>query len=270
MTTQGDRVLDRSLAQVGGKGLFVKELELAIADGRADIAVHSLKDVPSDLPPGMVLAAFLTRAHAHDAFVSIKHRSFAELPMHARIGTSSLRRQCQLLAARPDLAIEPLRGNVDTRLKKLDAGDYDAIILASAGLHRLGLESRITEYLALDLSLPAVGQGIVAIECRTDDDSNRTRVAALNDINAERCALAERAFARRLEGSCQSPIAGYAITESTSLTLTGLVGSLDGKTLFRDRIAGDANNAEVLGVTLAERLLNQGADDLLRELRKLG
>lgn len=267
MTTQGDRVLDRSLAQVGGKGLFVKELELALLEQRADIAVHSLKDVPSELPDNMVLAAFLTRANAHDAFVSRKYSSFAQLPQRARVGTSSLRRQCQLLAVRPDLVIEPLRGNVDTRLKKLDAGDYDAIILASAGLHRLGLESRITEYLSFELAVPAVGQGIVAIECRAEDERSRHLVAALNDVSAEHCALAERAFAQRLEGSCQSPIAGYAQLSDASLTLTGLVGSLDGKTIFRDSIVGAATATENLGIALAERLLDRGADALLRELR---
>jgi hydroxymethylbilane synthase len=218
----------------------------------------------------MILAAMLTRANAHDAFVSVKHPSFSQLPPGARVGTSSPRRQCQLLAARPDLSIESLRGNVDTRLKKLDAGDYDAIILASAGLQRLGLESRITEYLTFDLSVPAVGQGIVAIECRAGDQESCNVVAALNDTSTERCALAERAFARRLEGSCQSPIAGYATTDGASLMLTGLVGSLDGKVLFRDRIVGNVTQAESLGVTLAERLLAQGADDLLREIRKLG
>ena len=267
MTTQGDRVLDRSLAQVGGKGLFVKELELALLEQRADIAVHSLKDVPSELPDNMVLAAFLTRANARDAFVSRKYSSFTQLPQRARVGTSSLRRQCQLLAVRPDLVIEPLRGNVDTRLKKLDAGDYDAIILASAGLHRLGLELRITEYLSFELTVPAVGQGIVAIECRAEDERSRHLVAALNDVNAEHCALAERAFAQRLEGSCQSPIAGYAQLSDASLTLTGLVGSLDGKTIFRDSMVGAATAAENLGVALAERLLDRGADALLRELR---
>ena len=267
MTTQGDRVLDRSLAQVGGKGLFVKELELALLEQRADIAVHSLKDVPSELPDNMVLAAFLTRANARDAFVSRKYSSFAQLPQRARVGTSSLRRQCQLLAVRPDLVIEPLRGNVDTRLKKLDAGDYDAIILASAGLHRLGLELRITEYLSFELAVPAVGQGIVAIECRAEDERSRHLVAALNDVNAEHCALAERAFAQRLEGSCQSPIAGYAQLSDASLTLTGLVGSLDGKTIFRDSMVGAATAAENLGIALAERLLDRGADALLRELR---
>ena len=270
MTTQGDRVLDRPLAQVGGKGLFVKELELALAERRADIAVHSLKDVPSELPDGMVLAAFLPRANARDAFVSNRYPTFLQLPPRARVGTSSLRRQCQLLASRPDLTIETLRGNVDTRLKKLDAGDYEAIILASAGLHRLGLEARITEYLAFDVSVPAVGQGIVAIECRSEDAATRALVGALNDADAVHCALAERAFARRLEGSCQSPIAGHAEMAGAQLTLTGLVGSLDGKTIFRDRIAGTATDAERLGTTLAERLLSLGADDLLRELRRLG
>jgi hydroxymethylbilane synthase len=270
MTTQGDRVLDRSLAQVGGKGLFVKELESALQEQRADIAVHSLKDVPSVLPDGMTLAAFLTRANARDAFISIKHASFAALPERARIGTSSLRRQCQLLARRPDLDVVPLRGNVDTRLKKLDNGEYDAIILASAGLHRLGVEARITEYLSLDTSVPAVGQGIVAIECRMEDEKSRELVGALNDATAERCAIAERAFAERLEGSCQSPIAGHAEIQGDVLSLTGLVGSLDGRQIFRDRHVGNAAHAKSLGIELAERLLARGADELLNELRKLG
>lgn len=267
MTTQGDQILDRALALVGGKGLFIKELEQALVDHRADIAVHSMKDVPAALPPGMVLAAMLERADPHDAFLSHRHTAFARLPQGAIVGTSSQRRQCQLRHARPDLDTRTLRGNVETRLRKLAAGDYDAIILAAAGLQRLGLEDRITEWLDTRLSLPAVGQAVVGIECREDDASARELCVPLHDRESGICVTAERAMARRLEGSCQSPIAGHAVLEGEVLRLEGLVGSPDGRLVFRETATGAPADAERLGTGLAERLLEAGADRLLAALR---
>jgi hydroxymethylbilane synthase len=267
ITTQGDRIVDRPLADIGGKGLFIKELEVALAERRADIAVHSMKDVPSDLPPGMALAAMLTRADARDAFVSNRHASLASLPNGARVGTSSLRRQSQLRALRGDLEIAPLRGNVDTRLRKLDAGEFDAVILAGAGLIRLGLASRITEFIPVAQSLPAVGQGIIGIECRADDVESLQLVRVLDNADAQTCIAAERAFALRLEGSCQSPIAGFAELSGNQVTLQGLIASIDGKQIFRDSVIGLRKDASTLGRSLAERMLFAGADQLLRELR---
>lgn len=267
MTTQGDRVLDRALAQVGGKGLFVKELEIALATHVADIAVHSMKDVPSELPAGMTLSAMLPREDPRDAFLSLRWQNFAALPAGARVGTSSPRRQSQLKAWRPDIETLLLRGNVDTRLRKLEAGDYDAIVLASAGLKRLGLASHIREVLDVERSIPAVGQGIVGIECRADDERSRELTRALNDNSAETCITAERAFARRLEGSCQSPIAGYAELSQNMLTLRGMVGSMDGKRVYRGQAATLPERAGDLGLELADRLLAEGAGPLLAELK---
>jgi hydroxymethylbilane synthase len=267
ITTQGDRILDRPLADIGGKGLFIKELEVALVEQRADIAVHSLKDVPSEMPPGMVLAAMLPRADARDAFVSNRYTSFDALPSGAKVGTGSLRRQSQLQAARADIEIAPLRGNVDTRLRKLDAGEYDAIILASAGLIRLGLDARITQLLPTELSLPAVGQGIVGIECRTEDQATLELIRVLDDAHANVCGVAERAFALRLEGSCQSPIAGYAELNNDTLVVRGMIASIDGRVILRDSIVGHRNDAERLGCALAERMLYAGGDALLREQR---
>lgn len=267
MTTQGDRVLDRSLAAIGGKGLFVKELENALLLGHADLAVHSMKDVPTVLPDGMCLPALLSRADACDALVSNRYRRFEELPHGARVGTSSLRRQCQLLALRPDLQLLPLRGNVETRLRKLDANEFDAIVLASAGLQRLGLERRIAQALDIDRCVPAVGQGIIGIECRSDDRRTIDLVGVLNDADAASCGIAERAFAARLEGSCQSPIAGHARLHGNEIQLHGLVASLNGTRVIQDRSAGPREHAQQLGVALAERLLANGADRLLQELR---
>ncbi|MBL8264943.1 hydroxymethylbilane synthase [Steroidobacter sp.] len=268
MTTQGDRILDRPLADIGGKGLFIKELELAMAEQRADIAVHSMKDVPSEMPPGFALVAMLTRADPRDAFVSSRFKSFNDLPQGARVGTSSLRRQCQLKHARPDLELITLRGNVDTRLRKLDEGHYDAIILAAAGLIRLGLQSRIAEYFTPDRSVPAVGQGIIGIECRSDDARNIEYVHALNDTQAWQCCLAERAFAQRLEGSCQSPIAGFATLNGTQLQLHGVIGAPDGSEMYRGSQLGTIADAEQIGVRLAEALLKDGAEQLLERLRQ--
>jgi hydroxymethylbilane synthase len=268
MTTQGDELLQASLANVGGKGLFIKELELAMSEHRADIAVHSMKDVPSELPSGMTLAAMLPRADARDAFVSLRHKNFASLPPGARIGTSSLRRQCQLKHARPDLELVTLRGNVDTRLRKLEEENFDAIILAAAGLARLGLENRITQYFEPQESLPAVGQGIIGIECRADDTTNIEFVRALNDAKAWQCCAAERAFAHRLEGSCQSPIAGYATLQGDQLQLDGVIGSPDGREVYRGSNVGRVVDAERIGIALAGKLLKDGAEQLLHRLRQ--
>jgi hydroxymethylbilane synthase len=268
MTTQGDRVLDRSLAEVGGKGLFIKELERALEAGRADIAVHSMKDVPTELPDGMTLAAMLPRADPRDAFISQRYATFAELPQGARVGTSSPRRQCQIRYRRPDLQVGMLRGNVETRLRKLDEGEHDAIILASAGLTRLELAYRITQYLPFEVSLPAAGQGIIGIECRADDARSIALVQTLNDATSWTCGAAERAFARRLQGNCFSPIAALAQVEAATLQLHGAVGSMDGRTLYRDSIAGPVDQAEALGIQLAERMMAAGAAALLDEQRE--
>jgi len=267
MSTKGDRIQDRSLAAIGGKGLFIKELEVALEDHRADIAVHSMKDVPGDLPDGLVIAAVLMRADPRDALLTLTAGSLAELPRGATVGTSSLRRQAQLLAARPDLKIEPLRGNVDTRLRRLDGGELHAIILACAGLVRLGWESRITARLDPKECLPAVSQGIIGIECRRDDDDTLVRLEALNDSRTRTAMDAERAFATRLGGSCQSPIAAHATLDDSVLTLDGLVAEPDGSRLMRDSISGSANDACRLGEALAERVMADGADALLERLR---
>jgi hydroxymethylbilane synthase len=264
IVTEGDRIQDRSLANAGGKGLFVKELERAIEEGSADIAVHSMKDMPAELPPGFTIAAALERADASDAFVSLRFDSLAALPRGARIGTSSLRRQCQLRHARPDVEIVLLRGNVETRLSKLDAGACDATILAAAGLERLGLASRIRSRLTPAEMLPAVGQGIVGIECRADREETLRLVRALEHGPTRSILDAERGFSGRLGGSCQSPIAGHARFEGETLALSGLVGSPDGTRIVRDHVDGSARDAIGLGRRLAERVLAAGADALLR------
>jgi hydroxymethylbilane synthase len=267
MTTKGDRILDRSLAAIGGKGLFIKELEAALEDGRAHLAVHSMKDVPGDLPAGMTLAAMLPRADPRDALIARGAGDLGGLPRGARVGTSSLRRRAQLLAARPDLRIEALRGNVETRLKRLDDGELDAIVLAAAGLARLGLEARIGSLLDPGISLPAVGQGVIGVECRMDDAAARAAIQALDDPAARVAVSAERAFARRLGGSCQSPIAAFAELEAGGgLRLRGLVAEPDGSRLIRDSIRGNAADAESLGDRLAERVLAAGAGELLERL----
>ena len=267
ISTKGDRIQDRSLAAIGGKGLFIKELEVAIEERRADIAVHSMKDVPSDLPEGFLIAAVLPRADPRDALLTPKASRVADLPQGARLGTSSLRRQAQMLSARPDLRIEMLRGNVDTRLRRLDDGELDAIILACAGLIRLGWESRITARLDPDVCLPAVSQGIIGIECRRDDAPTRALLAVLDDAPTRAAMDAERAFAGRLGGSCQSPIAAHANLDGPRLTLHGLVAEPDGSRVLRDRITGDAGDPRALGEALADRVLAAGADDLLERLR---
>ena len=265
-TTQGDKILDTPLAKVGGKGLFVKELENAMLRGEADIAVHSMKDVPVELPEGLHLAVICPREDPRDAFVSNHYETLEDLPEGARLGTSSLRRQCQLAALRPDLDIISLRGNVNTRLQKLDDNDYDAIILAAAGLLRLEFADRIREYLSPEVCLPAIGQGAVGIECREDDDWVHEIIAPLADPDTALCVRAERAFNRRLQGGCQVPIGGYAILDHGVILLRGMVGAVDGSELVHGEIAGPPEDAEYLGRVLAEDLLSRGADRLLEAL----
>lgn len=267
MTTTGDQVLDRTLSQVGGKGLFVKELEWALLNDQADIAVHSMKDVPSECPHGLTLTCMLNRADARDAFVANHFARFTDLPQGAKVGTASLRRQSQLLALRPDLQILPLRGNVETRLRKLDEDHYDAIVLASAGLDRLGLSHRIRERMDIETSIPAAGQGVVGIECRAEDAQTRIVCAALNDSDAEHCVRAERAFTARLEGSCQAPIAAYATVDGDQLQLMGLVAAPNGQQVIREHQYGLRDAPEALGEQLASRVLALGAAQLLALLK---
>jgi hydroxymethylbilane synthase len=266
MTTQGDKILDTPLAKVGGKGLFVKELENGLLNGDADIAVHSMKDVPVELPDGLHLPVICPREDPRDAFVSNRYPTLEELPAGARLGTSSLRRQCQIAELRPELDIIDLRGNVNTRLQKLDDDRYDAIILAAAGLKRLGFEDRITQFLAPDISLPAIGQGAVGIECRRDDDWVNSLIAPLNDKTTALRVQAERAMNHRLHGGCQVPIAGYAEISHGVILIRGLVGRTDGSEIIRGEIAGPPEDAAHLGLVLAEDLLARGADVILEEL----
>ena len=266
MVTKGDVILDSPLAKIGGKGLFVKELENALLTKEADIAVHSMKDVPMQFPEGLGLAVICQREDPRDAFVSHSYRTFAELPQGAVVGTSSLRRQCQLKALRPDLDIRSLRGNVGTRLSKLDNGDYDAIILASAGLIRLGLADRIASFIDVEQSLPAAGQGAVGIECRTDDVQVHALLAPLADAETTYCVRAERAMNNHLQGGCQVPIGGYAVLQQGQLYLRALVGDIDGSRIIRAEGKSAVENAEVLGVKIAEQLLAQGADKILQAI----
>ena len=267
MTTKGDIILDTPLAKVGGKGLFVKELEVAILEGRADIAVHSMKDVPVEFPEGLGLEVICPREDPRDAFVSNTIKSLAELPQGAVVGTSSLRRQCQIKALRPDLDIRDLRGNVNTRLKKLDNGEYDAIILAAAGLIRLKMPERIQEFIAPEVMLPANGQGAVGIECRTNDLTLKALLAPLGCETTRIRVLAERAMNRALEGGCQVPIGSYAIIkENGEIFLRGLVGATDGSEILTSEISGSIDNAEQIGNILADQLLEKGADKILRQV----
>ena len=263
MSTRGDEVLDRSLAAIGGKCLFLKELEVAMQRGEADCAVHSLKDVPMELEPGFALPAVLARADHADAFVSVHHDSLAALPPGARVGTSSLRRQSQVRALRPDLVLGDLRGNVNTRLAKMEAGDHDAIILACAGLQRLGLEDRIRSRLDAPEWLPAPAQGAIAIECRDDAPELATLLAALDDAPTRTCVEAERAMNRALHGSCHVPVAAFAQLDGDALSLQGLVGDAGSGRLVRAEAAGPASNPAALGERVAAMLLERGAGELL-------
>ena len=264
--TQGDKILDTPLAKIGGKGLFVKELEAALLDGRADLAVHSMKDVPMQLPEGLELAVICEREDPFDAFVSNQFAHFDDLPQGAKLGTSSLRRKSQILKQRPDLDVIDLRGNVGTRLSKLDAGQYDAIILASAGLKRLNLHDRIRHTLTAEVSLPAVGQGALGLECRSQDQQVLDLIMPLMHQDSNACVRAERAFNAYLEGGCQVPIAGFATLNDQELQVEGRVGSVDGVTLLRAKVQGVPEQAEALGVELAKKLLDQGAGELLKAL----
>jgi len=266
MTTKGDQILDVPLAKIGGKGLFVKELETSMLAGSTDIAVHSMKDVPMEFPENLELAAICERENPFDAFVSNHFQSWTELPQGATVGTSSLRRHSQLAALRPDLNIVPLRGNVNTRLAKLDAGEYDAIILAASGLKRLEFDDRIKSVLSEVESLPAVGQGALGIECRSDDLEIKALLAPLKHAESELCVKAERAMNHRLHGGCQVPIAGYATLKGDTITLQGLVASVDGQTILKSCLSDASENAEALGVAVAEELLKQGAGPLLAAL----
>ena len=270
MLTRGDKILDSPLAKVGGKGLFVKELEQGLLEGRADLAVHSMKDVPVDFPAGLGLPVILAREDPRDAFVSRHYTHPDALPDRARVGTSSLRRQCQLAARYPGWEIRSLRGNVGSRLAKLDAGEFDAILLAAAGLKRLGLEERITLTLEPEFSLPAIGQGAIGVECRLDDARTRELIAVLNDPATQVRVAAERALNARLQGGCQVPIAGHALLDHAQLWLRGLVGEPDGSRIVAGEIRGSATDAAILGAALAEELLGRGADAILRRLIEAG
>lgn len=263
MTTQGDKILDTPLAKIGGKGLFVKELEQGMMAGDADIAVHSMKDVPMDLPEGFALPVICERESPYDAFVSNRYSHIDELPQGARVGTSSLRRSSQILNYRRDLEILSLRGNVQTRLGKLDDGEFDAIILASAGLIRLEMESRIRYQIPPEIMLPAVGQGAIGIECRADDEQTRELISSLNHSETSQRVRAERAFNHRLEGGCQVPIGAFALLEENDIWIRGLVASLDGSEIISGERRGPIAQGEALGIELAEELLEQGADQIL-------
>ena len=270
MVTKGDVILDTPLAKIGGKGLFVKELENALLEKCADIAVHSMKDVPMQFPKGLGLSVICKREDPRDAFVSNKYQSLDELPQGSIVGTSSLRRQCQLKQLRPDLDIRSLRGNVGTRLTKLDNGDYDAIILAAAGLIRLGMPNRITSFIETTQFLPAAGQGAVGIECRTDDAAVQALLAPLADPETTACVLAERAMNAHLQGGFQVPIGGYAVLENGHIYLRALVGALDGSKIIYAEGKNTLENAEILGVQIAEKLLAQGADRILADVYSAG
>ena len=263
IVTKGDRILDVPLAQIGGKGLFTKEIEEDLLSGEVDLAVHSLKDMPTVLPEGLCLTAITERANVGDAFVSNKYNSFAELPLEAVVGTSSLRRKAQLLAARPDLTIRDLRGNVDTRLRKLDEGLYDAVILAAAGLERLGHGDRIKDVIPSGVCLPAVGQGALAIECRTDDAEVRQMLDFLNDMPTVHATNAERAFLGLLEGGCQVPIGVHADVEGDKIKIEAIIAALDGSTVLRDSIEGTATDAVALGQELGKKMLANGGQEIL-------
>ncbi len=264
--TTGDKILDVPLAKVGGKGLFVKEIETALLDNSVDLAVHSMKDVPTLLPDGLKIVAISEREDPRDVIISKEGRTLAQLQEGARIGTSSLRRQAQLAGYRPDLVMEPLRGNINTRLKKLRDGQYDAIVLAYAGVKRLGWEGEVTQVLDTDIMLPAIGQGALGIEARGDDPVTLERILFLNHSETSLCVRAERAFLHRLEGGCQVPIAAYATTDNGTVTLTGLVAGVDGEKLIRMEVRSDEASAEEAGLELAEQILDSGGREILEEI----
>lgn len=270
MSTKGDEILDRSLAAIGGKGLFLKELERAMLAGEADLAVHSMKDVPGELPAGLHIAAVLTREDPRDAIVSNDVASLEDMPKGSVLGTSSLRRQAQMLSLRPDLDIQPARGNVGTRLQRLDEGNFKAIMLAYAGLKRLGLAERARQVLDTEVCLPAVGQGIVGIECREDDVELNALLAELNDPVSDTCLSAERSFASALEASCHAPVAAHAVLEGDALHLRGLVATTDGQTVLKGEIRGTAGEARKLGLRLADELIEKGAGKILKDLEDAG
>lgn len=266
IVTKGDRILDVVLSKVGGKGLFVKEIEQALIEGEIDFAVHSMKDMPAELPEGLAIACVPKRVDPRDVFISRDGRKLEELPEGAVVGTSSLRRQAQLLAYRPDLKIVPLRGNIDTRLRKMEEENLDGIVLAAAGLDRMGWSDKISQFLPINISLPAVGQGALGIECRVDDERVMKLLKSFNHPPTEKAVAAERAFLHRLEGGCQVPIAAYAEIEGDKLRLTGMVARPDGSTLIRDTLTGE--NPIELGQRLAERLIELGAEEILAQVRK--
>jgi hydroxymethylbilane synthase len=264
--TKGDKILDAPLSKVGGKGLFVKEIEEALLNKEVDLAVHSMKDVPAELQKGLELSVYPRREDPRDAFVSSLFRKVEDLPQGASVGTSSLRRSAQLLHIRPDLQIVPLRGNVDTRLRKLDTGDLHAVVLAAAGLRRLGLSARITTVLSPDSVLPAIGQGVLGLEVREDDQKTQKLISFLNDLETELAARAERAFLKELEGGCQVPLAGYARVEKDRIVLDGMVAELDGSVILRRQLSGGKDKPEELGVALARQLKAAGADRILEKI----
>ena len=266
MTTTGDQILDSPLSLIGGKGLFVKELEMALADDSADLAVHSMKDVPMNLPDGFALVATAEREDPRDAFVSNNFNALEDLPHGSIVGTSSLRRQSQIQARFPNLKIESLRGNVQTRLRKLDEGQYAAIILAAAGLIRLGLSGRIRQFISPALSIPAVGQGALGIEIKASRTDLIDILAPLNHIDTQLCVEAERGFSRALAGSCTVPLGAYAVRNGNNINMTGFVASVDGKQILHEKASGSINNAEAIGKTLAAKLVARGADKILAEL----
>ncbi|MCX7990755.1 MAG: hydroxymethylbilane synthase [Proteobacteria bacterium] len=270
--TQGDKILDVALSKVGGKGLFVKELEDALLEKKVDFAVHSMKDVPVILPEGLHLTAITKREDPRDCFLSKNYNSLSDLPESAKVGTSSLRRQCQILSLRKDLQVEVLRGNVETRIRKMTEGVYDAVILAYAGVKRLNLMDYVKEVISEDLSLPAIGQGALGIECRVDDDEVNNLLSILNDDDSAVCVKAERAFLRVLEGGCQVPIGSYGRIIDNKLVLKGLVGTLDGKTIIKETVSGEKTDAEALGESLAEVILSKGGKKILEEVygREMG
>ena len=267
LKTKGDKILDVSLAKIGDKGLFTKELEVGLLQGEIDFAVHSMKDMPTVLPEGLQISSLLKRHNPADVLISEKYQSFADLPQGAKVGTSSLRRKAQLLHARPDLDIHDLRGNLQTRMRKMQEENFDGIILAAAGVERLNWHDKITEELSYDICLPAVSQGVIGVETRVDDSEIIALVQLVHDVQTASCVTAERALLKSLEGGCQIPIGAYAQLKDDMVVLQGLVGSLDGKTIIRDEISGPAAQSEQLGQQLAQRLSEQGGQAILEEIR---